>query len=76
MTELEGKISMEENADKVNELKEQVTQQQLIISQQEELRKKWKEENERRRHNFVPLIFELMAQFAKKDMLAEMVDDA
>ena len=39
-------------------------------------KQQWKIENERRRHNFVPLIFELMSQFAKKDMLSEMFDDA
>lgn len=36
----------------------------------------WKVENERRRHNYVPLIFELLQQLAKKDMLGPMFEEA
>lgn len=49
---------------------------QAAIAAENDRRANWKLENERRRHNFVPLIFELLKQFAQKDMLAEMFDDA
>ena len=46
------------------------------MAAEKDRRANWKLENERRRHNFVPLIFELLKNFAQKDMLAEMFDDA
>ena len=39
----------------------------LKIEQENEKQQKWKTENERRRHNYVPLIFELLQQLAKKN---------
>lgn len=50
--------------------------QKVIIAEETEKQAKWKVENERRRHNYVPMIFELLQQLAKKDMLGPMFDDA
>ena len=66
------KIAQMTAAGQTDEAKEQ----ELVIADETQKRKQWSEENARRRHNFVPLIFELLQQFAKKQMLAEMFDDA
>ena len=50
--------------------------QKQIIAEEQEKQAKWKTENERRRHNYVPLIFELLQQLAKKDMLHGMFEEA
>ena len=55
---------------------DKVSDLQAAMAAEKDRRANWKLENERRRHNFVPLIFELLKQFAQKDMLAEMFDDA
>lgn len=39
-------------------------------------RAEWKLENERRRHNYVPLLFELLKQFAEKNMLDDLFKQA
>ena len=39
----------------------------IKIEQENEKQQKWKTENERRRHNYVPLIFELLQSLAKKN---------
>jgi ubiquitin carboxyl-terminal hydrolase L5 len=41
----------------------------MKIIQETERQAKWKLENERRRHNYVPFVFELLQQLAKKNML-------
>ena len=48
----------------------------MKVEQETEKQQKWKTENERRRHNYVPLIFELLQQLAKKQMLGELFEDA
>lgn len=50
--------------------------QKQIIAEEDEKQQRWKTENERRRHNYVPLIFELLQQLAKKDMLHDMFEEA
>ena len=50
--------------------------QKQIIAEETAKKEAWKTENERRRHNYVPLIFELLEQLAKKNMLEKMFDDA
>ena len=47
-----------------------------LIANEAEKQERWKVENERRRHNYVPLIFELLQQLAKKNMLQGMFDEA
>jgi ubiquitin carboxyl-terminal hydrolase L5 len=41
-----------------------------------ERQEKWKVENARRRHNYVPLIFDVLTQLAKKNMLEDMFKEA
>lgn len=44
----------------LEEIKQSIANQELKISLEVERNLKWKAENERRRHNYVPLIFELL----------------
>ena len=46
------------------------------IEQETEKQARWKTENERRRHNYVPLIFDLLTQLAKKNLLGDLFKDA
>ena len=46
------------------------------IQEEAERLAKWKAENERRRHNYVPAIFELLKQLATKNMLDDLYKDA
>lgn len=41
-----------------------------------ERNQRWRTENERRKHNYVPFIFELLQQLAKKNMLEGMFKEA
>jgi ubiquitin carboxyl-terminal hydrolase L5 len=47
-----------------------------MVASETEKNAKWKIENERRRHNYVPFIFELLKVLAKKNKLESMFDDA
>lgn len=58
------------------EVTSSISNQEMKILQETERQAKWKSENERRRHNYVPLIFELLTQLAKKNMLDGMFKDA
>ena len=50
--------------------------QTQIIAEETSKKESWKTENERRRHNYVPLIFELLEQLAKKNMVEGLFEDA
>ncbi|TNV72719.1 hypothetical protein FGO68_gene11962 [Halteria grandinella] len=60
----------------LEELSTSIANQEMRIMQENERQARWKAENERRRHNYVPLIFELLQQLAKKNMLEGMFKDA
>ena len=51
------------------ELSNSIEAKEERLSYEIERQKQWKTENERRRHNYVPLIFELLQQLARKNML-------
>ena len=46
------------------------------IEEERQRQANWKTENERRRHNYVPVIFELLKQLAKKKELKRLFDEA
>jgi ubiquitin carboxyl-terminal hydrolase L5 len=46
------------------------------ISEESQRRQKWKAENERRRHNYIPMIFEVLKQLAQKNMLSDLLKEA
>ena len=53
----EGRETIEAS---LNELSSSIVQHEMRIAAETERQAKWKAENERRRHNYVPLIFELL----------------
>ena len=59
-----------------DQVQESIGSIEVKIADENEKRGKWKAENERRRHNYVPLIFELLKQLAKKNMLSDMYKQA
>ena len=66
--------------DQLSAYEEQVKESQsaieVKIADEKVRRGKWKAENERRRHNYVPLIFELLKKLAQKNMLSDMYKKA
>ena len=52
----------------------QVQEQKIEAERQRQIN--WKTENERRRHNYVPVIFELLKQLAQKKMLGNLFNEA
>ena len=69
----EGKETIEAS---LSELGSSIAQHEMRIAAETERQAKWKAENERRRHNYVPLIFELLQQLAKKNILETMFKEA
>ena len=55
---------------------ESVQRQDGKIEQERQRQANWKTENERRRHNYVPVIFEVLKQLAQKRMLKTLFDEA
>ena len=60
----------------INEIYSSIATQEGKLQGEVEKQAKWRIENERRRHNYVPLIFELLQQLAKKQMLEGLFKDA
>lgn len=58
------------------ELSSSIANQEVRIQMEVERQKKWRAENERRRHNYVPFIFEMLQQLAQKGMLEGLFKDA
>ena len=54
------------------ELDEETAELDAVIAIQNEKREKWRVENNRRRHNYVPFIFETLKVLAEKNMLEGM----
>ena len=50
--------------------------QEQKIEAERQRKANWRSENERRRHNYVPVIFELLKQLSQKKMLKTLFDEA
>jgi len=48
----------------------------MKLQQEQDRQARWRIENERRKHNYVPLIFELLQGLAKKNMLEGLFKEA
>lgn len=60
----------------VAEINESVIRLSGQIAEEEDRQARWKVENQRRRHNYVPLIFDVLTMLSKKNMLEGMFKDA
>ena len=60
----------------LSEIEQSINNQEVKIQSEVERNQKWKVENERRKHNYVPFIFELLEQMAKKNMLETIFKEA
>ena len=66
----------EEMGTRLNEISMLVEEAQLFCAEEERKAEERKEENIRRKHNYVPMILNLMKVLARKDKLGELVDKA
>lgn len=73
--ELDG-VDKNSLAIKLAQLNDEMETLQMRLRDEEDRRKTWKEENARRRHNYVPLIFELLKQLAQKNKLKGLYEAA
>eukprot|EP00347_Sterkiella_histriomuscorum_P021219 403334786 len=60
----------------LTEINQSIINQEMKVQQEIERNQRWKTENERRKHNYVPFIFELLQQLAKKNMLDGLFKEA
>ncbi len=60
----------------LDEVNQSINNQEAKIHSEVERNQRWKVENERRKHNYVPFIFEVLQQLAKKNMLDGMFKEA
>lgn len=72
-------LADQDNATLAANLEEIGAQQDMIgakMVEEEQRRAQWREENKRRRHNYVPLIFELLKKLAAKNKLEPLLKEA
>jgi ubiquitin carboxyl-terminal hydrolase L5 len=60
----------------IQELNDRIVQVQNSLDDEKVKRENWKKENVRRRHNYVPFLFNLLKILADKDMLMPLVEKA
>mmetsp|Transcript_24552 Transcript_24552/g.24146 ORF Transcript_24552/g.24146 Transcript_24552/m.24146 type:complete len:86 (+) Transcript_24552:860-1117(+) len=60
----------------LEEVMQAMLKQEQKVQEELERNQRWKVENERRKHNYVPFIFELLQQLARKNMLDGMFKEA
>jgi len=71
-----SKQSQETMQASLKEIEQSIASQDVKIQAEIERSHQWRQENERRKHNYVPFIFELLAQLAKKNMLEALFKEA
>lgn len=76
IAEIDSKKSKTTDDTVLAELKSQEEKAQMEIQAEKEKFARWKQENIRRKHNYIPFIFNLLKQLAKKDKLKGLVEKA
>ena len=83
---VEGELTAEQIAElptekeaqesKLNELSTSLIELEAKRNDEVEKREKWKKENQRRRHNYVPMVLELLKIMSEKKMVTELYNTA
>ncbi|KAG1089376.1 hypothetical protein G6F42_019989 [Rhizopus arrhizus] len=66
----------EEDVEARNRANQDRMMYEQVLQQEQEKRKKWHRENVLRKHNFIPIIYNLLRNLAEKDQLDPLVAQA
>ena len=69
-------LSEEEKNQRAENLQNDLAVAQGELEEEVKRNETWRVENQRRKHNYVPLIFEILQQLAKKNMLQGLQEQA
>jgi ubiquitin carboxyl-terminal hydrolase L5 len=58
------------------DMQAEVMKAEIMLAQEEEKRKRWHDENVRRKHNYIPFIYEMLKLLSKKGKLGTAIDKA
>lgn len=72
----DGAMDIEDKNETIKMIDDEIEALQVRISNEEMKYEDWKKENIRRRHNYVPFLFNLLKALAEKDKLMELVETA
>lgn len=61
---------------RMKDIQAEILKNEMILSMEDDKRKKWQNENIRRKHNYIPFIFELLKTLSKQGKLAPAVEKA